>query len=320
MDSFTREFNTIKAEINNINQQQSKINVMRPTLFIRRGSLIQRMQELAAEATFVAAAAEQDAALATKMHKHDHMKYTKILNRCSDVSSRWIEHQIRSSAASSLADVSVADFPQNFSDVDRVPVAQARAANGGFINSYNSGSANFAAIDAVLTPVWPTSPDNHIYYVPDAGAFAFWIGPELFHGNIGRIFESAERPWHFKSCHFGPSCTKSVCLYYHDPKLCGGTNIRNYLNNIGRMINQYGLSSDRIGTKKIEAEDLSYFKDMLVHLLLCYFVLKKDRAEGHGPTPGRDVGGADEPWQQDRSRPESTEAGPGPELGPKKTT
>jgi hypothetical protein len=104
-------------------------------------------------------------------------------------------------------------------------------------------------------------PLNLLFYIESAGHFALFlpsisIFPDgegyknndnytLLHGNIGRVFHCQYtstggqvecRPFKFKDCKFGISCTKNMCQYYHDPLYCGGSDVRNYLNNMSRII------------------------------------------------------------------------------------
>lgn len=171
-------------------------------------------------------------------------------------------------------------------------------------------------------------PLNLLFYIESAGHFALFlpsisIFPDgegyknndnytLLHGNIGRVFHCQYtstggqvecRPFKFKDCKFGISCTKNMCQYYHDPLYCGGSDVRNYLNNMSRIIsvNKFfatcessnstrmttNIQNDTSVLEKIDkaennhsptqlindinsAEERQYFQDYMFHLLLCY--------------------------------------------------
>lgn len=150
---------------------------------------------------------------------------------------------------------------------------------------------NSAIINAISVPTWDEmfkliNDQPHyspLFYVTSARHFAFIFNGQLFHGNIGRIFDfnegpAAVKPFKFKDCKFGSSCAKNNCLYYHDPIYCGGSDIRNYLNNMSKIISTWpairGLSS-MLATAPPLQEEIEYFRSHIFHLLLSYFLLPK---------------------------------------------
>jgi len=129
-----------------------------------------------------------------------------------------------------------------------------------------------------------------LYYIPPMDHFAIMINGEVFHGNIGKIYNNQKDPVRVKSCKFGANCNRSnTCTYYHDPlEFSGRKDIRNFAANswmyvepsaslrdparIRRFGSRDNLSIDLPGITK---EEIDRFNDQMFHDMLCMLILRK---------------------------------------------
>jgi len=129
-----------------------------------------------------------------------------------------------------------------------------------------------------------------LYYITPIDHFAMVINSEIFHGNIGKIYNNQKNPMRVKACKFEQNCNRiETCTYYHDPLIFPGRKeIRNYAANswtyiepdatlrdptrIRRFGSRDNLSTDLAGITK---EEIDRFNDQMFHDMLCMLVLRK---------------------------------------------
>jgi hypothetical protein len=124
-----------------------------------------------------------------------------------------------------------------------------------------------------------------LYYVDSIGQFAIKICGQLFHGNIGVIYNNEKDPVRVKNCRFGGKCSKQSCDYYHDPVGGDGRKeTRNYVAN--SFLYVPAISTTRTKTRRfgsadnidsdmplITEDEVAHFKDQFMHDLLCGLLL-----------------------------------------------
>jgi hypothetical protein len=126
--------------------------------------------------------------------------------------------------------------------------------------------------------------DGELYYVETANHFAFMLGGQLFHGNIGAILQENTEQHHTIDCRYGKNCVVPNCNFYHDPIISGTKDVRNY--HVGQFI--YRPPTDRRGMRTFgsvehlaadlngeSSGNVSSNRDRAVHELLCAMVLSK---------------------------------------------
>ncbi len=135
--------------------------------------------------------------------------------------------------------------------------------------------------------------DGKMYYVEPANHFAMYISGELFNGNIGIIYNNEKMPVKIKNCKFnnkGQCSAGCRCTYYHDPLIFEKSkDVRNFAANSWVFANDKwstktqddSLKYRRFGsittldndTKNLSADEISRFKAMVFHDILCALVV-----------------------------------------------
>ncbi len=129
--------------------------------------------------------------------------------------------------------------------------------------------------------------DGKLYYVEPSEHFAFRLNGQLFHGNIGIIYNDEKNPGKIKCCRFGADCNRrDKCSYYHDPLIFpGSTDKRNYIASSWTYVpptsekryrgRRFG-SADRLDTDIVllQDEDAARFHDQTMHDLLCSLLIR----------------------------------------------
>lgn len=128
--------------------------------------------------------------------------------------------------------------------------------------------------------------DGQLYYNSSADHFAFRLGGQLFHGNIGTIYVDEATPVRVKKCRHGSgNCRRVNCDYYHPPNSARPS--REYRNFVaGSWLYSPAKSQSRqrnrhfgsrpnldIDINELEREDIDRFHDQAMHDLLCSMIL-----------------------------------------------
>jgi len=154
---------------------------------------------------------------------------------------------------------------------------------------------NRYSLDAVILNDFQAKTANDmrpgvLYYVQSMDHFAIKINGQLFHGNIGVVYNVEDVPMQTIECNKGANCNVENCRFYHDPMICKGKkDIRNYFTNSWIYYNpDFPSKSDTSKCRKlssvnnietdIQTIDASYIdrvKSQIMHDLLCIMLAVK---------------------------------------------
>jgi hypothetical protein len=135
--------------------------------------------------------------------------------------------------------------------------------------------------------------DGNLYYVTSVDHFAFVISGHLFHGNIGVIYTDAKEPQKIKDCKYTDGCTKSLCRYYHDPKLFSHSrDRRNYIASSFTYVDPASTYKNKSQCRHFGSlpnldtdlvticdEERDRLADQSMHDLLCSIILKESNRD-----------------------------------------
>jgi hypothetical protein len=129
--------------------------------------------------------------------------------------------------------------------------------------------------------------DGKLYYVEFCNHFAMYILGYLYHGNIGNIYTNEKTPIKIKNCHHHNREYNTIdkCNYYHDPTIFSNSkDVRNYVASAWSYNRENAtdiIKRRRFGSyenlnedlKHITPDEISKYRDMVFHDLLCSMIL-----------------------------------------------